>query len=547
MGAKLKQFGFVNWLTLGAIILVGGFHTYIACLLSVAMCVYLVLRLKKGIVRYPGILGTGVLLLCLGYGLSCLWAVDPGMAFTGFLKFLSVGLYLLCLWQEEKTTELLEALPGFGAACVVLSALLAYAPLIGDYFRVAGRMAGFFQYPNTFAVFLLLCQLLSLRKAGKGWLDYVFLAILTGGILLTGSRTVFVLAVVADALMILFCSRKKGRVLLIYGGICLLVVLLALNEDFILHRYLTISLGESTFVGRVLYLVDALVLVLRYPFGMGYMGYYYIQGSIQTGVYSVTYAHNELLQLLLDVGWIPTIVFAIALGKWFFRKDVSSTDRILVGTLLAHCLFDFDLQFVGMVFLLLALMHRPGKPIRIKKTGWVRPLAGATAVVSLYMAVALGLAHLGAYRAADVLYPYNTANMLKMLSQTTDLEEANTLSDRILAQNQDYYAPYTMKAKYAYSQGDFTGVIQNKRKAFETNPFGWEEYEEYCQMLLRGIPLYAQMGDNSSAELCRQELINAQQRLRSNADRLSPLGKKIQDQPITELSPAVQAEIEKMN
>lgn len=539
--------GVLSGIWMCSFLLFGGFHEYISCALSIALCVYLWFTIRKNgkLILKKDILSWSVFAICIGYGLTCLWGIDRGMSFVGFLKFLPVGLYLVCLWQDGKQQAFLRIMPLFGAGCAVVCSILAYMPATAEFFAVAGRAAGFFQYPNTFAIFLLVCQLLLFRFPDKKWWDYVAILLLVAGILLTGSRTVFVLMVIANGIIVFLSAGRKTRFWLLGALVaaCLAVVLLALGGNPVLSRYLSISFTQSTFIGRLLYAADGLKLVLRYPLGMGYMGYYYTQSSIQTGVYSVAFAHNELLQLFLDVGWLPAGLFAAVVIKWFFRKDITWQDRIIVGTLCAHCLFDFDLQFVAMFMLLLVLLDSPAKTVEIRKVKALYAPVGVTALVSAYMCAALLLAYLGHWQTADKLYPYNTANLLNMLSKTEDVTYANELSDRILAQNKAYFAPYSMKAKYAFSRGNIPEVINYKHKVFEANPFGWEEYEEYCQMLIQCIALYQKNGDMQSVQACYSELIATQKRLRGNEQKLSALGKMIDDVPVTELSQAVQAYI----
>ena len=74
-----------------------------------------------------------------------------------------------------------------------------------------------------------------------------------------------------------------------------------------------LSLNESTFIGRIIYFKYGLRLIAKNPFGLGYLGFYYTEQFNQTAVYSVRYIHNELLQLLLDIGWLPAAFFAAAL------------------------------------------------------------------------------------------------------------------------------------------------------------------------------------------------------------------------------------------
>ena len=166
---KIKEITFADGVLFVALLLVGGFHEYISCVLAAAMSAYLLIRLcrvKKFTVN-KDFLTSAAVALCLGYGLTCFWAVDAGMAFIGFLKFLPIILYLFCLQQEGKDGIALKVLPYMGAVMAVVSAIGMQIPTTRVLFAVAGRLAGFFQYPNTFAIFLLVCELLLLKKTRK--------------------------------------------------------------------------------------------------------------------------------------------------------------------------------------------------------------------------------------------------------------------------------------------------------------------------------------------------------------------------------------------
>lgn len=548
---SVKSYSFADGILLVSLVLVGGFHEYISCILSVAMSIWLLFRIarNKQLRVRRDFLTSAVVAICLGYGVSCFWAIDRGMALIGFLKFLPLLLYLFCIQQEEGNARVLEALPIVGVILTVISAIGMQFAGIKDLFAVAGRLAGTFQYPNTFAAFLLVCELLVLKKQGKKLWDYGILLMLIVGFLYTGSRTAFVVAILANGAMLLSMVQKKLRVISLaaMGGVCLVCLLLALNPESVLHRYLTISLTESTFVGRLLYWADALPLLLKYPFGMGYMGYYYVQQSIQTGVYSVAYIHNDFLQLILDIGLVPAGLFIAALAGWFFKKSIPASDKIIVGAICFHSLFDFNLQFICMFFLLLLILslEKTDRVLVVKPRLLLKLSFCLAAVVSLYMGAALMIGHLGDKALSDTLYPYNTQNKLAMLAQTEDIDTANGLAEEILSQNTSFYAPYSVKAKYAYSQGDFGAVIQNGRAALERNPFGHTEYEAYCKMLMVGIDLYIKAGNTESAEICRNELLSAYKQLTANDNRLSALGKRIDDQPVVELSSEVQEYVRK--
>ena len=105
---------------------------------------------------------------------------------------------------------------------------------------------------------------------------------------------------------------------------------------------MSVSLESSTLLGRILYYIDALPVVLKNPLGLGYYGYYFTQGSFQSGVYSVAFVHNSVLQFLLDVGFIPAIAFMFIVLFSFFSKNSNFRQRLLIFVLFGHSLFDFE-------------------------------------------------------------------------------------------------------------------------------------------------------------------------------------------------------------
>lgn len=544
---KIKEFlsdtYAAEWILLLSLVLSGGFNEYVGCVLSAIISVLLIVKIaqNRNFVVNINITSLSIAVITLLYLISCFYAVDSGMAFVGFLKFLPVLLYMLLLMQDKGIKEhLIALLPYVALALGVLSLVLMYIPITKDYFTVSDRLAGFFQYPNTFALFLLVGELTALSKEKLKPIDIISALLLIILLLFTGSRAVFILAVFSNVLIIFFRKGKKVKILLgIVVAVLAVAVMLMLplfNNSEIFSRYFTISFTESTFVGRLLYYFDAFPLILRHPFGLGYMGYYYVQQSIQTGVYSVMFIHNDFLQLLLDVGWIPCLLFVVGIIKSFFRKGNSAGKRIILLTVFLHCLFDFDLQFVSMFFiLLLFLNYNDGKQFELKKGAVFVFSFVITGLLSLYFAVALGLAHFGFNQAADSMFPGNTQNKVDLLIAEDDIVAQNEIADRIISQNEYVQIAYSAKARYAFSQGDFESLISYKNKIFQIAPFSYDEYEDYCYMLIQGIQLYKQAGDEYSTEVCEQQLLKTADRLDRLDDKLSNLGRKIVDQPKTDL------------
>ena len=220
---------------------------------------------------------------------------------------------------------------------------------------------GFFQYPNTYAIFMLVCMITAFHQIDWKHLDWFLVVhVIAGiaGIYLSGSRTVFI--ILALYLFFLIFQKKESRKIMLIGvgagGIGILALALLGIGAELLERFGNISFGASTLLGRFLYYIDALPVILKHPFGLGYYGYYSIQQEIQTGVYSVLNVHNELLQFMLDIGIIPTLLFYGYVGKIIFDKRTSNRDRQILLVLFAHSLLDYDFQFLAMMFVVVLFL-----------------------------------------------------------------------------------------------------------------------------------------------------------------------------------------------
>ncbi len=548
-----EKLRFTDIIFIISIFLVGGFNEHFSCLISCVFSVYLFLRIAKTgkIVIEKSIFALSISLIVAFYFLTLFWAIDFGMAFIGFLKFLPVFLYMVLLWQDNKKSEILSYLPYVSVVLVVFSAIGAQIPVIKDFFVVSGRFAGFFQYPNTFALFLLISELLIFKKSTLKIYDYISMALLIGGIFYTGSRTVFILFLISNFAMFLLVSNKKIRNILLLvaaiSAVAVVAIMLLFKDNAIVSRYLNIDFGASTFVGRILYFVDALPLLIKYPFGMGYMGYFFSQHSIQTGIYNVTFVHNDFLQLFLDIGFIPAVLFISAIVIFLFKKGIPLSNKLIVLTFVLHTLFDFNLQYLTMFFLLILLMQSENeKTVTIQTKFWLRPVSLVALLLNAYMFAALFLSFYNFCEAANKMYPFNTRNSLTMMEEETDLERASDIADKILKQNESYFAPYSVKSKYAYTIGDFAAVIENKTAAIERYPFKYSEYKEFCVMLINGVAVFTRQNDTESVEVCNSYILSTYEKFERNKERLSNLGSKITEQPNFDFSKNVTEYVNKL-
>lgn len=554
----------------------GGFYEPVSCLCSIYLIGYLILCRKKtgGLTLYWNLALLSIAVLPAFYGLSSMWAVDGGMAFLGFVKFLPMCLFALAVLQlpADQRESLLATVPISGSVMTFVSIGLGLIPVLRQYLVVNERLAGFFQYPNAYALYLLAGVVLLLGNGNPGVENGIIrageLLILILGIALSGSRTVFFLLAAVLVFTAVFWKEKHLRYLMLI----LLAVLLGVTAVYALAtgnmstvgRYLTSSLSSSTLLGRFLYAKDAIPVILRHPLGLGYLGYFYTQGSFQTGVYSVRNIHNELLQLFLDIGWIPAVLFAVSVGRSLFSKRTGLTKRLLLAVIAAHCLLDFDLQFLPVGFVLILTMDlepenmnsenmnpagKKGKPKNSGKrrrsssvegyrlSDW-RILLGSgmlLGAVSLWLGLASLFYYGDSYELAVRIYPGYTESDAALLAQAEDVAEMERLADEILARNKSVSLAYSAKARAAYAEGDFGEMISYKQKAIALSRYELAEYLDYFDMLYVGLQLYTANGDPASAAYCRERLLEIPDMLEEVLEQTSSLAWRIHDKPELEL------------
>ena len=112
-----------------------------------------------------------------------------------------------------------------------------------------------------------------------------------------------------------------------------------------------------------------------------------MQGSYQTGIYAVQTVHNDLLQLMLDAGWLPALLLTAAVVHSLLRKDGTLRHRLLLSVICLHGLLDFSLQYISiLLFLFLLLDYDLVKTITLKQgtKRLIQASCGVLAAISLY-------------------------------------------------------------------------------------------------------------------------------------------------------------------
>lgn len=547
-----KESQFLNLIFISSFFAFGLFHEYMACIFCGIFGLFFLylLSAKNNLLFYINTESISIGLLVICYLPAAFYGIDMGMGWIGFLKMLTVLFFLCCAMQltEEEKEKLLGKVPLIG--CIMtLAGILSYPfkPAY-EFFFTADRLGGFFQYANVFALFCLIgCILLvgKLEKTGERGVKIrlclqFFLLIM--GILLSGSRSVGILAVVCGCLIAIQKRTIRMQAFAVIG----IAIAAAFFSAYLtgnvqnIGRLFTASFHSSTLLGRILYAKDGLRQILLHPFGLGYLGYYFMESAVQTGVYSVRFIHNDYLQMALDIGIVPALLFVSVLGKNLFVREKKFENRLITAVMALHALVDFDLEFTAMWFLLilnLNLCH--GKKIYFlstRKQLIYKILAGALAAAGIYTGAAMIPRYLGNETISSALLPFYTEAQKEVLVQETDYKKAEYLAEKLLKQNAYVAEAYDILAMGAYQKNDYAAMSEYKKEALKLQRYHTEAYERYLILLSGAIEKAAEDQDNHTVQKLMKDVILLDRQRNQVKEATDNLAYKIRDIPDLTLS-----------
>lgn len=537
-----KELIFLKLVLLLSVFLVGGFHIFVSSFLSFLLILFLgwkILKLSKINLNF-NVVTFGVIVVA--YLATTMWAIDSGTAIYGFVKFLPLLLFSLSVsfYSYEDRQNLLSFVPIVSVTTGVIAFGLSFIPQLKEWLLVSERLGGFFQSPNIFATYTLVGLVILITSEKLSVKKWLLITASIGLIFLSGSRSVFILLALVVLVMFVKLKNKKTKLAVasIFAFFVVLGLIIAYTTDSFqtVGRFLTISLNSSTFLGRLLYYKDAIPVILKNPFGLGYYGYYFSQGAFQTGVYSVAFVHNSVLQLLLDIGFVPAIMFCVMIAGSLFSNNINFKEKLVLIVILLHSFVDFDLQFISVFFVLILTLNFEFvnlKRIKVNKIT-VIVVSGFLIVISLYFAVVNFLFLNSDFKAVERIYGRDTISKMYLL-QTEEGSEANDYADYIIENNGCLAIAYNYKAEKAFSNGDFEKVIEYKTKAIECARYDLYEYIDFLDKLSVGISLYIEADDSTSAKICIKEAKLVSKKLSVLKEVTSSLAWKIQDKPQLEL------------
>lgn len=519
------------------------------------------------------------------YLISSFYAIDKGMALLGFLKMLSIPIFLLLYFQydisEERKNNIFKVISYSGVFMLLLSALLVpllkFIPCIldsttlqkilnyinssGTWLRVgmvllllpfqplpnlfaSNRLQGFFNYANSFGLWLLIGIIILLFQEKLNKKDIASLIILTLGIVLTNSRAIIILTVLAFIISFFFTKLDKKKYITISLTLIAIGISLILLLNFInINSRLSDVTSSSEFLTRFLYYKDAITQILKHPFGLGHQGWWTIQSTVQTGVYDCQYVHNAPIQIMLDVGIIPCLLLIALIFKTLFDKKVTAMEKIILLFILAHSMIDFDFEFLAIVYLILLLPH-----YTIKTTSSKAPhiFLFVLLAINVYFIFPLAFFEANMNELAYKFYPNYTFALRKQILMTDDVDTKLEFATRANKLDKYSYDIYQALHEVALENGDTEEAYKYMRKVLEANKYSMVAYIKYLNFLETAMYEYMDTGDDENTKLYMERIIEVEELIQKALDETNPLAFESNHPPLLDIPEEIQAFIDEV-
>jgi hypothetical protein len=466
------------------------------------------------------------------------WSVDTELSWLGFLKFFTVPLFLITIMQykftKEQKDKWFDAVSKIGAIMIgiILGVSLFERIFTGEnnLFFYQNRLSGFFDYANSFALFLLIGIIITGFKKELKLIDFVIINLLLIGILLTNSRAIMIITTFAYLLILIFNkeSRKKNFINL---GIMVLVgiVVTVIMKNFgVSNRIAQTSGNSSEWLLRILYYKDALKMAVQNIFGHGYMAWWYMQEGMQTGAYDAQFVHNGLLQIVVDAGIIPALLIVAIFIMGFFDKKVVARDRVLMLIILGHSLIDFNMEFLAITLILFMTLEFDKKQ-ELTKVNNIKVVVFSCGLIYVFFAIITTLNYFGQYKIANSMFAYSIA-------LNKELEEAGNTEKIAIAEN------LYNKNKYFLNASSFLSTIEqylgNYEKAYDyelwivkNKKYTMLNYIQYVQFLEKAINYYYSNNDVETMKMYVNRLCEVEKIILNVKETSDTLAYKIQHKP----------------
>jgi O-antigen ligase len=427
---------------------------------------------------------------------------------------------------------------------------------VQEFQRIDGNLG----YPNAYAV-VLLAALYFNRLRKEEWTTYIVYVVLGCSIFYTGSRAMLIFLAVFMLFTVIYNYRNLKPILSVGIGFLIYILLIKAKvaviafvpfifgavglavykvktkyiniftlvflafcavavfaiDTPILDRLRIASGDNQSMQNRLFMWKDTLAYAKQHIWGSGLGIFRYRHGLFQTVFYDTRYAHQSVLQLVLDIGLVPAILFTMFFISTVFsiyktNKDKSKWVYVLCfSSIFLHSLMDFEFAY-SIVVMLYVLNVTAIESSHLKEMPVNRKLIAAVLIISIYSSALATFDFMGvsALKAKKLSKAYSYFSMERVMSfkdylpyknlgelyrekfiQTRDkqyIDKAIENYEKAWSLNKESdLLMYGMMNAYEY-KGNVDKAFYIGKELIKQNPLDvqvYSMYEEYINMLLK--------------------------------------------------------------
>ncbi len=469
---------------------------------------YLVIKNKKIYYRKSPYLYI-LLTLPIIYALTGLVAIDKGMNIYGIMKVLEpFALYMVLSQMDIEENTICEVIAVSGIIMSIFGIAGMYIESIVEIIIDNNRMSGFMGYANTYALYMLVTLICLSKTRWNLKIKAAAGALLIATIIITYSRSVYVIAGIIVAFALIKGTRRNKLVTaysFILGLVIYFIVVNTSGAITLNQRVAEINPNATEFQSRLLYYIDAIKIVGNHLFGLGYDGYFYIQGKYQTGIYNVRLVHNSILQISLEIGILGVGAYLGILITWIKnvrRNKVSKKVQLIFYAIIIHSIIDFDLTFLTVTNILVIMLYFSEKKHTVYCEEYNKPISKSLAnnklttimcilVVLINLNIILGISalysYISRYDTALFWYKYNTEAICAKASifyGEKKYTEASKYIERAQKLNKSNVTMLKPMRDIHIKYKNLEDALQIQRNIIKLDGMNIDEVEKYSDILL---------------------------------------------------------------
>lgn len=495
---------------------VGGYYVFYSAAVGIVLLIALLVHIfKTKSIKYSKSFTFFVLLfMSVMYFLTKFWAVDKSMSIHGFVKFFTAFLFTLAIIQisREERQQLLYSVPITAVIMTVFTELMGFTEFGRNrFYDNIGDLHGAFEYANAFAIYLLIAFIIALCSNIKIPFKLVTIVVCAYGIYKSNSRAVWMISAVMLVLIVLCyvfknvskSTRKLIVILIFLFGVLSFIILYRFGIVEKVFNYIN---TDGSFNERYLYYTDTLRYILKHPFGKGAYAFYFAQSKFQSAYYYAIDVHCDLLQYAIEIGVIPALLFAVVVVKQLFSKQTSLLQKLVLTAIMLHSLFDYDLQFISILFVLLLCFDYPN--IQEKEVdSKLIPTVVASVFAVLYVVIGLSAFcnYIGDHQ-KSVYYYKNTPSLIILMQSTNDKQSAYVIAQEILKRNDSVYEPNNVMANIYSADNKYGKAIKQMELVIEKDPRTMQHYRDYIDLLVKANKYYEERGETEKSQNCKNKI-----------------------------------------